>query len=195
MEARASWMYTRSTVRPSRRATPHRRYSIIPSADGSTWRSCFWSVGLIGPCAATVRPTSPYARAPERPVQAPILLAERGPPMRLEVTPLYPGPADLHLLLVIIAKVGTALDRILSWSSLLFEPSRNRILHKGSNGIPGQDRSRTTGSRLASPRTRGGARSVSEPSRKNCTNLRDNYRPCSQEGTPINLIPVLAHQF
>ena len=73
-----------------------------------------------------------------------------------KVTPVF---------LVVIAKVGTALDRILSWSSLLFEPSRNRILHEGSNGLPGQDRSRTT-------RSRRGERTHKAWARSGCANLR-----------------------
>jgi len=68
-------------------------------------------------------------------------------------------------ILVVVAKVGTALDWILSWSSLLFEPSRNRILHEGSNGLPGQDRSRTT-------RSRRGERTHKEWARSPCADLR-----------------------
>src|SRR6266566_6973397 len=59
---------------------------------------------------------------------------------------------------------------------MLFEPSRNRILHEGSNGLPDQDRSRTTRSRRGErTHKQSGQVRVCEPSRKNCANLPDNY--------------------
>ena len=102
----------------------------------------------------------------------------------------WAGPA-----VVVIAKVGTGLERILSWSSLLFEPSHNRILREGSNSLPGQDRSRTTRSRRSERTLKAwGQVSACEPSRKNCAKLRDTYT-VAKRGTPMNLIPILAHRF